>query len=756
MLLVAVACGKNENAVREPGSKPEPSGPEPPVEVATDFTACLAEQISGTDSTFSWKAGEELAIIWAEGTDAYTITEAKNTVEFFSDASKSSFCFAAYPASAARELYGNSLMMSIPAVQGGTFREACIWFAKAEPESRVFELRNITALGRITLGRSDIKKISICANGGECLAGTVYVSAGADGTPSCAEADAAEITLVPSGAGAFAPGSYYFAAAPGTLSGGISFTLETSGGDIMMGKAYPDHNTLERASVLDFGTIDVFSAADALRLRFTFGPENGTKPAASEAGIISNWPDAADASVLDGITCIYILDGTAYSFYAKDLVGSKGAGQFYWATGNEKYGDRIAIPSATTYFGLPAIPGYKLVEVIAGQMRRGATDKNEGATTDIGITTCIPADAESAKEYVTGGEPVTWPGGIDLLSIVDHGYSLKGTEENTMYYLSSNTPAVGLYLGRLVLGYEKPGSAYKGFPEWSGEERESAYDNADIRILFIGNSFTRDAVYHLPGIIKAAGIDKKILLTHMYYGGRTAQNYYKNWNKNRDFTCYQALPGAADWVTDKTGSGCTLAEMAAATDWDVITIQEHTGNQTSWYWTDDEKTALQGLIDYARGAKTDNTPQVHYVMSQAYLNLEKAGSNQCFNSEAEMYSVITTQARKVMAETDFDGIISTGTMLQNLRTSSLNDELHLTRDGFHMNLGISRYGAACTVFESIITPLTGKNLDGNGYRFQGEEDGITIPVTDDNAPIALQAARAAIQNPFEVTNMNNQ
>ena len=254
-------------------------------------------------------------------------------------------------------------------------------------------------------------------------------------------------------------------------------------------------------------------------------------------------------------------------------------------------------------------------------------------------------------------------------------------------------------------------------------------------------------------MIKAAGIDKKIILTHMYYAGRTAQAYYKYWNSKRDYTCYVALPGADDWYKDKAGAASTLAEMAARTDWDIITVQEHTGNQYSWYWTADEKKALQGIIDYAKSAKAGNTPEVHYVMSQAYLDLTEAGANQCFNNEAEMYNVITTQARKVMDETSFDGIISTGTMLQNLRTSSLNNDLHLTRDGFHMNNGISRYGASCTVFESVITPLTGKNLDGNTYRYAAKTE-VDIPVTDENAPIALEAARAAIQKPFEITQIN--
>ena len=38
---------------------------------------------------------------------------------------------------------------------------------------------------------------------------------------------------------------------------------------------------------------------------------------------------------------------------------------------------------------------------------------------------------------------------------------------------------------------------------------------AELSILFIGNSFTKDAVEHLPGLLKAAGLDK-VQLTHMY------------------------------------------------------------------------------------------------------------------------------------------------------------------------------------------------------------------------------------------------
>ena len=53
----------------------------------------------------------------------------------------------------------------------------------------------------------------------------------------------------------------------------------------------------------------------------------------------------------------------------------------------------------------------------------------------------------------------------------------------------------------------------------------------------------------------------------------------------------------------------------------------------------------------------------------------------------------------MLDQTDVEQIIPTGTVLQNLRTSPLNNEMDLTRDGYHMDYGLSRYAAACAVFE---------------------------------------------------------
>ena len=271
---------------------------------------------------------------------------------------------------------------------------------------------------------------------------------------------------------------------------------------------------------------------------------------------------------------------------------------------------------------------------------------------------------------------------------------------------------------------------------------------ASLRILFIGNSFTMDAVTHLPGICDAAGA-ADITMAHCYYGGRTLPEFYTD----RTFAnneLYYANPGAATFT--RFDNKASIKSVAESGRWDVLTIQEHTGNYRAWSWNDKEKEAIQNLIDYVASTQT-KAPKVFYIMSQAYSDMSRISSGSqpyiTWSDQAGMYKVICDQAKKVLAETAVDEVIATGTMLQNLRTSSLNNYNDLTRDGYHMDYGISRYGAACTVFEKIVTPITGITLEGNTFRYS--EDG--IPVTDSNAPVARKAAHHAVEKPFEVTSM---
>jgi hypothetical protein len=290
------------------------------------------------------------------------------------------------------------------------------------------------------------------------------------------------------------------------------------------------------------------------------------------------------------------------------------------------------------------------------------------------------------------------------------------------------------------------------------EEEPAPVVDADLSILFIGNSFTKDAVEHLPGILKAAGLEK-VHMVHMYYGGRLVSQYNDGWTSSSDYHKYECLPGSTEWVHTTNEN---LAAVAASKKWDIVTIQEHTGNAAAWTWNSTAQAHIQGLVDKVKAAQENNVPKFYYILSQAYFNMAKIGSgskpSMTWSDQAGMWDVIAAFGKNVMDNVPFDGIISTGVMLQNLRTSNLDNDMNLTRDGYHMDNGISRYGASCTVFETIITPKFNVTMDGNTYRYNVSDTGessYTTPVTDVNAPVALQAARYAIQSPYVVTDMSD-
>ena len=290
-----------------------------------------------------------------------------------------------------------------------------------------------------------------------------------------------------------------------------------------------------------------------------------------------------------------------------------------------------------------------------------------------------------------------------------------------------------------------------------GSGSGSAAD-AQLSILFIGNSFTKDAVEHLPGLLKAAGLDK-VHLVHMYYGGRTIAEYNSKWSSSSDYTLYECMPGSSVWMSH---SNTNLSQIAASKKWDIVTIQEHTGRYSAWTWNSTASTNLKALVDKVKGTQGDNVPEFHYILSQAYHNMGKIAkdsqSSISWDDHKGMWSVLAAFGKSAVENVPFDGVISTGVMLENLRTSSLNNSMDLSRDGYHMDNGIARYGAACAVFESLITPEFDVTLDGNSYRYNVSNtstSSYTTPVTDSNAPIALQAARYAIQSPYSVTDMSD-
>lgn len=294
------------------------------------------------------------------------------------------------------------------------------------------------------------------------------------------------------------------------------------------------------------------------------------------------------------------------------------------------------------------------------------------------------------------------------------------------------------------------------------------YENAKLKVLFIGNSFTVDAVNQLPKFVSDMGLDE-IQMTNMYYAGRPIVDHYSGYDTNQsDYTCYQCGPGRSSWVAEANKT--SLKAIVKATDWDIITIQECTGHVGGWVWTEyfpninmTEAQLIPAFVNLLKRDCPNKNVKLYYIMSQAYGKTNKTklvSRPDLFTNQDEMYACIVSVGRKVMETGLFEGIAATGTMMQNLRASSMESPRDFTRDTYHMDNGVSRFTAAALMFETVISPTSyagGVKLDNCKYRIPNgyvESSDCCTPVTDENFPFCLKVARATMAQPFEVTVVN--
>ena len=278
-----------------------------------------------------------------------------------------------------------------------------------------------------------------------------------------------------------------------------------------------------------------------------------------------------------------------------------------------------------------------------------------------------------------------------------------------------------------------------------------------LKGLFVGNSFNVDAREQLPGILTANGT-KKVLMGRVYHGGCTLPQYNTNYTTER-FCAYRVCrPGESIW-----GGGeeydTTLQYAIEAEEWDIITFMEYTGHQCCWSWNETEKGHINGLIEKAFAAHPKKRPAIVLMLTQTSAAQSDLVKNNFGGDQMKMYKTITDFAGHVLEDTCIDKVIATGTAVQNLRTSRLNSDKKqdLSRDGYHLDYGVSRYTAACTVFYNIFEPCLGLTLEGNSYRWSESIEFPTshsLPVTDSNVGLCRYAARAATDNPFNVTDMS--
>lgn len=253
-----------------------------------------------------------------------------------------------------------------------------------------------------------------------------------------------------------------------------------------------------------------------------------------------------------------------------------------------------------------------------------------------------------------------------------------------------------------------------------------------VKILAIGNSFSRDAIEQNLHELAAADGDTAIV-GNLYIGGCSLERHLNNVRGNRHDYVYRKI-GADGKMTEKTKT--SVKEALDDDNWDYISVQQASPFSGMF---DTYAASLPDLLDYV----TANAPKDSRLMLHQTWAYQQGAKHTGFknydNDQVTMYRAIVDANNRAAELGKIQIIAPAGTAVQNARTSFIGD--HMNRDGYHLDLGVGRFTAACVWYEKLF----GKDVTENPYLPEG--------MNPDLARVAREAAHAAVAKPSEITDL---
>ena len=257
-----------------------------------------------------------------------------------------------------------------------------------------------------------------------------------------------------------------------------------------------------------------------------------------------------------------------------------------------------------------------------------------------------------------------------------------------------------------------------------------------VRVLAIGNSFSQDAVeQYLWELANEAGV--KMIIGNAYRGGQGFQSHWIDVTEANNTFEYRKVQNGRR--TNRPRS--SLESIITDEPWQYITFQQV--SQESGL-TATFEPYLTNLIQYTQGLQTNPNAVYGYHQTWAYSHDSTHGGFANYGNRQEvMYDSICQAVQFAMnSHPEFGFVVPSGTAIQNARTTWLGDNMN--RDGYHLDLKMGRYTAACTWFETI----TGISPVGFSYH----PDGIDYLT----AHTCQVAAHEAVAHPYELTMLNQE
>lgn len=250
-----------------------------------------------------------------------------------------------------------------------------------------------------------------------------------------------------------------------------------------------------------------------------------------------------------------------------------------------------------------------------------------------------------------------------------------------------------------------------------------------LNVLMIGNSFSEDTVQWVYNIASDLNIEN-VNVCNMYIGGCDLDTHYNNAINNLPNYDFQTYVNG-EW-THNTGK--TLEYGIKYFNWDYISLQQSsgvTGIASSF-------SNLQPLMDYVKGKATNKNFKFLWNMTWAFSSDSTHTAFVNYNHDQKiMYNAIVKCVKSEILTKDFYKVIPSGTVMQNVRSSFIGD--NVTRDGYHLSYDLGRYCAGL----NLVYTLSGLDISSLNYAPNG--------VPESYKKVAIESVVNAGKNPYDVT-----
>ena len=281
----------------------------------------------------------------------------------------------------------------------------------------------------------------------------------------------------------------------------------------------------------------------------------------------------------------------------------------------------------------------------------------------------------------------------------------------------------------------------------------------NLKILNIGNSFTFDAVSCLPLIVESTGSDvSDLCIYRTMLDGASFKDWCDTYNDIDIHLNYQVVKvvGGIDagiaTGEGKAGDGSLFRQALSGKQWDIIFIQPSTFAAPYYeQWTGH---GANGYLNELLAILRKHQPQaaIGLVLQHSYASSFEDNKE---HSSLKRWQLIAESVRQCCEDYGIGLVLPYGTAVQNLRASSLNNDMELTCDGVHCEFALTRYTASCCYYQSIIAPRSGIKVTEdktviNKEWIQGNSP--VISVDDNTRPIAQRAAMLAVEDMYHINN----